>query len=325
MQTFTDIRDVPRGQSSVVSIGIFDGVHRGHVAVLKTLIERAHALGLPAVVVTFDPHPIQVHHPEANLQLIMPLPDRLDTLAAMGIDQCVVLDYTMEFAQLTAEDFVRQYFAEGLGAKEIVVGADVRLGKDNAGDLTLLRELGQQLGFGVVVVSDLQSPLGRRWSSTWVRKALEEGDVGEAAYVLGRPHRIRGTVQHGHQRGRLLGFPTANLDAADCGVVPADGVYAGWLVRHVPGTRAVANLPAAISVGSNPQFEGTSRTVEAHVLGRSDLDLYEEQVVIQFVERLRPMLTFESVDELLAQMDADLRDCARILGVPVAGRQFLDK
>lgn len=321
MEIFHSVSQLPRGQRSVVAIGIFDGVHRGHVAILRTLLERAKALEEPAVVLTFDPHPVRVHNPQSNLELIMPLPDRLEALAALGVDQTVVIEYTLEFASLTPEEFVRQYFVQALGAKEVVVGADVRYGKDNSGDLTLLRRLGQQFGFGVVVVSDLLSSRGKRWSSTWVRQALARGDVGEAAYVLGRPHRLRGIVQRGQQRGRLLGFPTANLDAENCGVVPEDGVYAGWLVRHVPGTKAVEILPAAISVGTNPQFNGSKRTVEAHVLGRCDLNLYGEQVVLQFVERLRPMLKFDSVEELLQQMDRDLLDCSRILAVPVAGRQ----
>ena len=170
------------------------------------------------------------------------------------------------------------------------------------------------------MVTDIQAPEGRRWSSSWVRELLAEGDVAGAARVLGHLHRIRGTVEHGFKRGRALGFPTANLHDGIEGVVPADGVYAGWVVRSVPGTESAEFLPAAISVGTNPHFDGIDRTVEAHVLGRSDLNLYGERIAITFVSRIRPMLSFDSLDGLLTQMDEDLRRTAYILGIAVSTR-----
>ena len=170
------------------------------------------------------------------------------------------------------------------------------------------------------MVTDIQAPEGRRWSSSWVRELLAEGDVAGAARVLGHLHRIRGTVEHGFKRGRTLGFPTANLQGGIEGVVPADGVYAGWVVRTVPGTQSAEFLPAAISVGTNPQFDGVERTVEAHVLGRSDLNLYGEKIAVTFVSRIREMMTFDSLDELLFQMDNDLLKTASVLGIAVANR-----
>lgn len=313
--------DIPAdlGQS-VVTVGVFDGVHRGHHAVLAETVRHARTRGLTSVALTFDPHPATVHNPDRPVKLVATLDDRIDRLAAAGIDAVFVQHYTLEYAQASAESFVRNQLVDQLHASLVVVGEDARFGKDNAGDGALLTELGHALGFDVILLNDLGEPAGRRWSSTWVRELLAVGNVEKAAEVLGRPHRLRGKVVHGFQRGRELGFPTANLKGEELGEIPADGVYAGWLVRDVPMTNAAEYLPAAISVGSNPQFDGVERTVEAHVLGRADLNLYGEDVAVDFIRRLRPMVSFESVDGLLCQMDEDLRNTALALGVPTAGR-----
>ncbi|AWE43465.1 MULTISPECIES: bifunctional riboflavin kinase/FAD synthetase [unclassified Actinobaculum] len=313
--------DVPADLgSTVVTIGVFDGVHRGHRAVLGETVRQAKKRGMRSLALTFDPHPVTVHNPEQAVHLVTTLDDRLDRLAAAGIDIAYVQHYTLEYAAATPREFVVKQLLGELHAAVIVVGEDVRFGRDNSGDGALLRRLGEELNFDVVLLNDLTEEHGRRWSSSWVRELLACGDVAGASRVLGRPHRLRGTVVHGFRRGRELGFPTANLQGNDLGEVPADGVYAGWLVRAVPGTHAAEYLPAAISVGTNPQFDGQQRTVEAHVLGRADLNLYDEPVAIDFIERLRPMLSFDSVEELLVQMDEDLRGTAEVLGVPTAGR-----
>lgn len=305
---------------TVVTIGTFDGVHRGHQAVLRRTVEAARERGLVSVAVSFDPHPATVHRPEQRLALITALPDRLERLAETGLDAVLLLEYTLDFARTGAEEFVRRYFAGLLHARHVVVGEDSRFGWQNTGDVALLRRLGPELGFTVDVVADLTSG-GRRWSSTWVRELLAAGDVRGAAEVLGRNHRLRGVVVHGHRRGRELGYPTANLAPHDLAVVPADGVYAGWLLRPARGER----LPAAISIGSNPTFhDGVARTVEAHVLGRDDLDLYDEEVVVELVEHLRPMVAFAGVPDLVAQMADDVARAAAVLGVdgasvPAAG------
>lgn len=322
------------GTGSVVTIGVFDGVHRGHQAILERVVERAHALGAEAgsgaprplaVALTFDPHPARVHRPEAGVELVASLADRLERLAAVGLDGVLVIHYTLEFAEQSAEEFVRTWVEGVLGARAVVVGDDVRFGRGNEGDASTLLAIGAEDGVDVEIVSDVLSPEGRRWSSTWVRELLEAGDVAGASRVLGHPHRLRGTVVHGLRRGRQLGFPTANLDAASVGVVPPDGVYAGWLVRE-PGSGEESRpgeerLPAAISIGTNPTFDDVpERTVEAYVLGRSDLDLYGQVVGIELVERLRPMLAFDALEPLLTQMDQDVRDAARCLGVPEPDR-----
>ncbi|WP_022868082.1 bifunctional riboflavin kinase/FAD synthetase [Schaalia vaccimaxillae] len=320
MLTWTDCSEVPGALKSVVTIGNFDGMHNGHKKVIATCVDRAKRQHVSAVAVTFDPHPRQVHRPEDGLQLICALQDRLDAMAASGLEATLVVHYDASVYSLEPEEFVVEYLVDRLGAVEVVVGEDFRFGRGNSGTVETLRALGRAHGFDVVMVTDIEAAEGRRWSSSWVRELLELGDVAGAARVLGHLHRIHGVVEHGFKRGRQLGFPTANLGQDIEGVVPGDGVYAGWVVRQVPGTASTEFLPAAISVGTNPHFEGKNRTVEAHVLGRSDLNLYGEKIAVTFVSRIRPMLSFDSLDGLLEQMDDDLRRTASVLGVAVAGR-----
>ena len=313
----------PDGPGAVVTMGIFDGVHRGHQAVVGRVVELSRELadgdGRPlAVAVTFDPHPRSVHQPEADLPLITSLTDRLASLKDLGLDAVLVITYTLEFATQSPQDFVRTWLDGLLGARAVVVGDDVRFGCRNSGDATTLEQIGRADGFEVEILSKIRSAEGRRWSSTWIRQCLKEGNMGQARQVLGRPHRLRGVVVRGLRRGRELGFPTANLEAATAGVVPPDGVYAGWLVRGSDADDSAERLPAAISIGTNPTFDDVpQRTVEAHVLGRADLNLYGEEVGVELVEHLRPMLAFDGLDPLLAQMRTDIEDTARILGVPV--------
>ena len=313
----------PDGPGAVVTMGIFDGVHRGHQAVVGRVVELSRELadgdGRPlAVAVTFDPHPRSVHQPEADLPLITSLTDRLASLKDLGLDAVLVITYTLDFAAQSPQDFVRTWLEGLLGARAVVVGDDVRFGCRNSGDATTLEQIGRADGFEVEILSKIRSAEGRRWSSTWIRQCLKEGNMGQARQVLGRPHRLRGVVVRGLRRGRELGFPTANLEAATAGVVPPDGVYAGWLVRGSDADDSAERLPAAISIGTNPTFDDVpQRTVEAHVLGRADLNLYGEEVGVELVEHLRPMLAFDGLDPLLAQMRTDIEDTARILGVPV--------
>jgi len=303
----------------VVTIGNFDGVHRGHRRVLGRLVEAARERGVRAVVVTFDPHPAQVHRPEHAPELIMGLQDRIEALGAEGADAVLVMHYTAELAGMSARGFVQDVLVGGLRAAEAVIGHDTRFGAGNSGDVDTMRELGAELGFRVEVIdeygSDDDGGLSRRCSSTWVREALAAGNVEQAAEVLGRPHRMRGEVVHGAARGRELGFPTANLAPDSSGFVPADGIYAGWLVDEA-GTR----WPAAISVGSNPTFEGVQRQVEAHVIGRpeervEDFNLYGQCVVVEFVSRLRGMVAYRGPEALVEQMCLDVAQSKEILGV----------
>ncbi|WP_124055032.1 bifunctional riboflavin kinase/FAD synthetase [Arcanobacterium ihumii] len=321
MEIWKHPSDVPSDlANTVVTIGIFDGVHRGHHAILAKTVAVAQEKHSYAIALTFDPHPRLVHNPDEKLNLVSSLEDRIQRLESAGIDAVYVQHYDLSYAELSPNDFIQHQLIDELHAGSVVVGEDVRFGQHNSGDGVFLLHEGTRLGLDVYLIDDLCDDDGRRWSSTWVRELLSKGDVGGAAHVLGRPHRIRGIVQHGFKRGRELGFPTANLTGNNLGEVPVEGVYAGWLVQKVPGTDANVYLPAAISVGDNPQFDGKQRTVEAHVLGRSDLDLYGEEIAVDFIEWLRPMVKFDSVDSLLHQMDEDLRRSAEILGVPVAKR-----
>ena len=329
MEVWTDVAEVPPTFGpSVVTIGNFDGVHRGHRDVLTRMVHDARASGTAAVAVTFDPHPSQVHRPATAPPLLTGLPDRLALLAETGLDAVLVLEYTLDFAAQTPEEFVERYLVRGLRAAIVVVGRDVRFGRGNAGDLSTMAALGARFGFRVEVIDDVAGhpdphlashPIThRRWSSTWARELLAEGDVAAAAEVLARPHRIRGVVVHGDARGRLLGFPTANLASDAVGMVPADGVYAGWLLRGAaPGVAPAERLPAAISIGTNPTFGGVGRRVEAYVLDRDDLELYDEEVVLELVQRVRPTLRFDGVDALVARMHEDV-DQVRALLTPVA-------
>jgi len=313
VQVWHGIEQIPDGLSgSVVTIGNFDGVHRGHRAVLTATTDRARALGVPAVALTFDPHPAQVHRPGTTPPLLTGLTDRLALLAEIGIDATLVLHYTLDLAALTPEEFVTGYLRDALRARAVVVGHDARFGRGNSGDQHTMAALGREHGFVVDVVEDVG--VDRRWSSSWARELVEAGNVAAAATILGRPHRMRGVVVRGQARGRDLGFPTANLAPSATGTIPADGVYAGWLRRH---EGAGERLPAAISVGTNPTFgDIAERIVEAHVIGRTDLDLYDEEVVVEFVERLRPTLRYEGVEALVTQMRLDVTDALTALGEP---------
>ena len=324
VQRWSDVGQIPEDlDGSVVTLGNFDGVHRGHRAVLAEVLAQASERSLTSVALTFDPHPLAVLYPERAPHLITSLDHRLALLRDSGVDAVLVMEFTQQFAQLTPHDFVEQVFVDALGAKVVVVGRDTRFGVRNSGDVATLLELGEKFGFEVVTVGDVGADgQHSRWSSTQVRELLADGDVTGAAAVLGRPHRVTGVVVHGDHRGRELGYPTANLEQACAGLVPADGVYAGWLLLpDLPPGTPDATLPAAISIGTNPTFDGQERRVEAYVLDRTDLDLYGQSVTLEFVQRLRPTLKFESIDELLTTMAKDVDDCRRILStiVPVAG------
>ncbi len=321
MERWYGLEQVPALTRSVVTIGNFDGVHRGHRGVLGAMVADARRLDSTSVAVTFDPHPARLHRPESAPPLITGLADRLELLAETGLDATLVVHYTREFAAQEPEEFVRRYLVDALRAAVVVIGRDVRFGRGNSGDLRTMVELGKRHGFEVQVISDVHGgpdPV-RRWSSTWVRELLAVGDVGGAAEILGRPHRVRGVVVRGDARGRELGFPTANLGPAAQGMIPADGVYAGWMRRvgH-PADAPDGYLPVAISIGTNPTFDGHERRVEAHVPDRSDLELYGEEVVVEFVAMLRPTWKFDSVDALIAQMRVDVEETnARLAGGPL--------
>ena len=317
MLRLNDPRELPADFGpAVVTLGNFDGVHRGHDAVLARVRQEAQKRGAKTVAVTFEPHPLAVLYPERAPQMLTGLHDRLYLLEQRGLDATVVMPFTRELAQQTPREFVERTFVQALGAVCVVVGQDTRFGVKNSGDVETLRELGREFHFDVVALDD-QGP-GVRWSSSQVRTLIGEGKVDAAADVLGRLHCVVGEVVKGYQRGRELGFPTANLSQESEGVVPADGVYAGWLVRReLELDDPQRRLPAAISVGTNPTFDIPVRTVEAYVLDRTDLELYGEVVAVEFAQHLRGNVKFDSIESLIAQMTKDV-DQARALLVPDA-------
>ncbi|AKK09035.1 bifunctional riboflavin kinase/FAD synthetase [Corynebacterium testudinoris] len=314
------IGNVPASlEASVVTIGVFDGVHRGH----QQLIERASRLakerGVPAVMVTFDPHPLSVFLPERAPMMLTTLEQRLALAGEMGIDAALVVDFTRELAGLNPEEYFTELLHKTLGATALVVGENFTFGKDAAGTADTAREMGKELGIDVEIVELLQED-GQRICSSSIRDYLQAGDVEHAAWALGHPYTITGPVVRGAGRGgKELGFPTANQYFLDDVALPADGVYAGWFT--VKGPRAIDGdmepgvaYPAAISVGTNPTFGDERRSVESFILDR-DADLYGYEADVAFIGHIRSMEKFNSVDELLTAINNDVNKVREILDI----------
>jgi riboflavin kinase / FMN adenylyltransferase len=313
VKRFDGVEAVPEDLGpAVVTVGMFDGVHRGHRALLDRVAAEAAARGLPAAAVTFDRHPLAVLRPGSEPPLLTTLDRKVELLGEAGMDAVLVLAFTKELSEVGAEAFAAEVLFDALAARAVVVGENFRFGHKAAGDPALLAELGPPRGVEVVAVP-LHADGDQVVSSTRVRAELAAGDVAAAAASLGRPYAVEGEVVVGDRRGGpVLGIPTANL-AVPAGIaLPADGVYAGHLTDD-----GVAR-PSAISVGTNPQF-GTDRRVEAHVLD-FDADLYGHRVSVGFQERLRGQAVFASTDELSAQMRADIDQARRLLSSPPGGR-----
>lgn len=301
---------------SAVTVGKFDGLHLGHRDVLRQLCARADEDGLVPTVVTFDRNPLATLAPEKAPPTIASPGQNVELFESAGIGAVLMLEFTEELAHLSPEDFVRSILVDTLHATVVLAGRDFRFGDRGAGDLTALRGFGATYGFEVAEIDDFDLDLGegaRRVSSTWIRELLSAGRVGDAARLLGREPSIRSRVVHGEQRGRELGYPTANLDPDLEGMLPADGVYAAWAT--VDGQR----YGAAVSIGNNPTFEGIPQhQVEAHLLDQK-LDLYDTTIELAFVDYVRPMNRFEGVDALVTQLRADEQ---RIRGVLFGGHSL---
>jgi riboflavin kinase/FMN adenylyltransferase len=307
---------------TVVTVGMFDGVHRGHRALLDRVAAEAAARSVPATAVTFDRHPLAVLRPGSEPPLLTTLDRKVELLGRAGMAVVLVLEFTRELSEVTAEAFAAEMLFDRLAARAVVVGENFRFGHKAAGDPALLAELGRPRGIEVIAVP-LRADGDQPVSSTRIRAELAEGDVAAAAALLGRPYGVEGVVVVGDRRGGpVLGIPTANL-APPAGIaLPADGVYAGHLSDQAdpegsgepqggaPVNQGIAR-PAAISVGTNPQF-GTERRVEAHVLD-FDGDLYDHRVSVSFHARLRDQAVFAGTDELVAQMRADIDQARRLL------------
>jgi riboflavin kinase / FMN adenylyltransferase len=303
MEFYDGLDAVPAGFGpSAVTIGKFDGIHLGHRGVFAQLCERADAAGLVPTVVTFDRNPLSIVRPDHVPPALVSPAQKAELLTEVGIAVTVRVSFTPEFAALSPEQFVRQVLVDTLDTKLVLAGADFRFGENGTGDLESLRRFGAQYGFAVALIEDVHHDDGgveRRLSSSWIRELIAAGRVREAGELLGRMPTIRSRVVHGEERGRELGYPTANLDPAIEGMLPADGVYAAWAT--VDGIR----YGAAVSIGNNPTFDGIPQhQVEAHLLDQK-IDLYGAEIELGFVDHVRPMQKFDSVEALVAQLQAD--------------------
>ena len=302
MRVVRDISELEPGTRRAVALGTFDGVHVGHRALIAEVVERARELGVRSSVATFDPMPLEVLRPGDAPPRLSTLEQRAALIAEQGPDELLVVRFDQALAQLAPEQFVEQTLVRAMGASWVVVGENFRFGHGAVGDAQSLAALGERFGFGVSAVP-LQRVDGERVSSSWIRELVSQGEVDHAARLLGRDPWLEGIVERGDARGRELGVPTANLAIDAASVRPARGVYAGIAVLAGSGRR----VPAAISVGWNPTFgEGRPITVEAHLIDFAE-DLYGEQLRLEFRRFLRHELRFDSVDELIAQMQLDIQ------------------
>jgi riboflavin kinase/FMN adenylyltransferase len=308
MQRWRGTQAAPGGWGrAVATIGVFDGVHRGHQQIIGHTVKRAGELGVQSVVITFDPHPSEVVRPGTHPAVLTEPGRKAELIEALGVDVLCVIPFTVELSRLSPEGFVHDALVEHLHVAWLVVGENFRFGHRAAGDVALLHRLGRTFGFGVEG-APLVADEGTVFSSTYIRACVDAGDVVAAARALGRPHRLDGVVVRGDQRGRELGFPTANLLVPPNAAVPADGIYAAWLVRDRDGSRH----QAAVSIGTNPTFSGKERRVEAFVIDFEG-DLYGERVGLDFAGRLREQRTYSGIEPLVAQIREDVVQARDVL------------
>jgi riboflavin kinase/FMN adenylyltransferase len=314
VEFYESLAGVPAGFGpSAVAIGKFDGVHAGHRRVIGELREVAERDSLTATIVTFDRHPLALLRPESCPPPLISNAQKVELLAETGIDATLMLAFDRAFSEQSPEEFVQRILVDALHARVVMVGADFRFGARGAGTVERLTELGREFGFEVRIIDDVVSAEEshtRRASSTWIRELLAEGRVAEAAVVLGHQPVVRGIVVKGAQRGRELGFPTANLSPRNEGFIPGDGVYAAWFT--VDGVR----YPAAVSIGNNPTFVGVpEKQVEAHLLDET-IDLYGKLVEVEFVEYIRGQVKYTTIEALIDQIADDVTKTRIVLGRP---------
>ncbi|HYC54579.1 MAG TPA: bifunctional riboflavin kinase/FAD synthetase [Candidatus Binatia bacterium] len=291
-------------RAPVVTIGNFDGVHHGHQVILQQLIRDAQACNAQSVVLTFDPHPVQVVRPQAAPRLLMTLGDRLATIARCRVDVTVVQRFSAQFAAIDADEFIRRFLVGILDAQKILVGHDLNFGRGRTGNVDTLIAAGSRYGFAVEVIGPVEVD-GVAVHSSRIRELVSTGDVAAAARLLGRPHRVRGRVRKGAGRGKGLGFATANV-APRTPLPPGDGVYA--TLAYVDGQE----LDSVTSIGSTPTFGGGESVIETHIFAELD-DLYGKPIAVDFLERLRDQQKFTSPAALVAQIEKDVAQAKAIL------------
>ncbi len=293
---------------TAVTIGKFDGVHLGHQALIADLVETAEEHGIASVVVTFDRHPDALLNPSAVKQPITGPIQKQFLIREAGADALLTLTFDEALSHLSPEEFVRQVLVESLKTRWVLVGQSFRFGADGAGDIETLKSLGETFGFKVRVVAPVEVD-AETVSTTLIREYMDKGDVVHASKLLGRPHLTTGVIEHGLKIGRSIGFPTANMSRDAEGYLPLDGVYAGWLYADDE------RYPAALSVGINETFQAVPRLIEAHVIDRNDIDLYDKVVSLEYVDFVRPAAKFDGVESLVAEINRDLDKCRGILGI----------
>ena len=307
-----ELRRAALGRPTALTIGVFDGVHRGHQIVLRHVVERAQAEGLAAAVITFHPHPRQVLRPDLTTEYVTSLEDRLALIKETGVDSVATISFTSEFALTAADDFVR-LLVEEFQLARLIIGEDFALGRQRGGDPETLKALGAELGFAVEVVELLTSDTAHsadKVSSTEIRSALGAGDVSRVGELLGRRYSLHGPVVVGFKRGRTIGFPTANVAVGNDRSIPAPGVYA--TIARLPSNEGVRVLPSVTNIGVRPTFDdGGALSIECHIID-FDEDIYGADLRVEFVERLRGEQKFDGIQALVAQIGSD-RDAARVL------------
>jgi riboflavin kinase / FMN adenylyltransferase len=296
----------PTVAGTVVTVGTFDGVHLGHRYVIERVVERAAQVGLPSMLVTFDPHPLEIVNPAAAPQLLTTRDEKLEILASCGLDYLAVLPFTHALASLSAEDFVEKLLRRRFRMCELLIGHDHGFGRARAGDAGVLRELGARDGFHVAVIDPVTLPDGRAVSSTGIRRALAGGDLERAAAGLGRPYSFSGVVGRGQQRGRTLGYPTLNIEIPPRKLLPPEGVYA--VQAHTPR----GQFGGMLNLGPRPTFGDTTGGAEVYLLDTTG-DFYGAHVRVQLVERLRDVRAFASVNALVEQIRLDETAARRAL------------
>jgi riboflavin kinase/FMN adenylyltransferase len=304
----------------VLTIGVFDGVHRGHAEIIARAVKAGRARGVPTVLMTFDPHPMEVVFPGSHPAQLTTLARRAELVEELGVDVFLVMPFTPDFMKLTPDRYIHELLLERLHVVEVVVGENFTFGKKAAGNVQALRRAGERFGFavdGVSLVAEHHQSETVTFSSTYVRACVDAGDMVAATEALGRPHRVEGVVVRGDGRGKGMGYPTANVAPPMHSAIPADGVYAAWftVLGHGPETGTVVpgkRYSAAVSVGTNPTFSGRTRTVEAFVLD-ANADLYGQHVAVDFVARIRGQKKFSSVEDLIEAMGRDTEKARVIL------------
>ncbi|AXK75987.1 MULTISPECIES: bifunctional riboflavin kinase/FAD synthetase [Mycobacteriaceae] len=322
MQRWRGREDIPTDWGRcVLTIGVFDGVHRGHAELINRAVKSGRSRGVPTVLMTFDPHPMEVVFPGSHPAQLTTLARRAELVEETGVDVFLVMPFTADFMKLTPERYIHELLVESLHVVDVVVGENFTFGRKAAGNVDLLRKAGERFGFAVEGMRLVSEEFARdesvTFSSTYIRSCVDAGDVVAAAEALGRPHRVEGVVVRGDGRGRGLGFPTANVAPPMHSAIPADGVYAAWftVLGHGPVVGTVTpgeRYQAAVSVGTNPTFSGRTRTVEAFVLD-AEADLYGQHVAVDFIARIRGQEKFDSVEDLVLQMGADTERARSIL------------